>query len=162
MNIPSNSMACRALFLQAADEGRGEALFGPDWQRTCEAVAPFVETGRFPDLYLEFPLAGKPFLDVTALYGWLEPGTRFATEAAAGTERLLDWFAKACRRDGEITLGFEMDAASGTGRLPAVHFQPRDDVGLAVEFCEVIGEAADKSGFGKDHIDEYALRNLLS
>ena len=35
MMIPSNELACRTLFLQAADDGRGRTLFGDGQERAC-------------------------------------------------------------------------------------------------------------------------------
>ena len=63
----------------------------------------------FPSLYLEFPLAGDPFLDVTALYGEVASGTRFHSEAAAGTERMIDWFAQVSAQYNDLSFGFELD-----------------------------------------------------
>lgn len=140
MNIPSNNLACRTLFLQAANDGRGQALFGEDWKRTCEAVLPFVEGVPFPSLYLEFPLAGEPFLDVTVLYMKIESGTRFSSEAAAGMERVIDWYADVCPQYDSICFGFEVDGKSGVSAPAAVHFQHRRHIHLAEAFCEALGE----------------------
>lgn len=38
MMIPSNELVCRTLFCQAADNGRAQVFFGPDWEKTCEAA----------------------------------------------------------------------------------------------------------------------------
>ena len=65
MKKPSNELACQALFLQAAEDGRGKTLFGEDWRNTCQGVIPFVTGVPFPMLYLEFPLCGDPFLACT-------------------------------------------------------------------------------------------------
>lgn len=140
MKIPSNALLCRALFLQAADDGRGPVLFGTDAERTCGAVLPFVEGVPFPELYLEFPLAGDPFLDATVLFGNIEPGTRFASAAAAGTERVIDWFARTRKKYPGISFGFELDAGQSAPGTAAVHFQYRQETHLAAEFCEAAGE----------------------
>ena len=142
MKIPSNELACQALFLHAADEGRGAALFGENWKKTCERVLPFVEGVPFPSLYLEFPLAGDPFLDVTALYGEVASGTRFHSEAAAGTERMIDWFAQVSAQCNDLSFGFELDAGNDASAPAAVHFQHRSHIGLAQGFCEALGEPA--------------------
>ena len=142
MKAPSNELACQALFLHAADEGRGAALFGEKWKKTCERVLPFVEGVSFPSLYLEFPLAGDPFLDVTALYGEAAPGTRFRTEAAAGTERMIDWYAQVSAQTNDLCFGFELDAESDASAPAAVHFQHRSHIRLAQEFCDALGEPA--------------------
>ena len=142
MRIPSNELACQALFLHTADEGRGKVLFGEDHTKTLDRVLPFVEGVPFPTLYLEFPLAGDPFLDVTALYGEIEPGTRFRSEAAAGTERMIDWFAQTAAQYDGLCFGFELDAGRDAAAPAAVHFQHLSRIGLAQEFCESLGEPA--------------------
>ena len=142
MKKPSNELACQALFLHAADEGRGAALFGGNRKETLNRVLPFVEGVPFPTLYLEFPLAGEPFLDVTALYGEVAPGTRFRTEAAAGTEKMIDWFAQVSAQHNDLCFGFELDAGSSASAPAAVHFQHRSRIRLAQEFCDALGEPA--------------------
>ena len=139
MRVPSNQLICRTLFLQAADSGRGPVLFGDSLERACRAILPFVEGVDFPSLYLEFPLAGDPFLDVTALYGKLEPGVRFDSPAAAGTEGLLDWYADASASCDDISFGFELDTKSASPGPAAVHFQPRSRIELAAPFCNAAG-----------------------
>ena len=139
MKIPSNDLACRTLFLQAADEGRGPVLFGDSGERACRAVLPFVEDVSFPEIYLEFPLAGDPFLDVTVLYGDLKPGTRFASPAAEGTEAVLDWFAGVSADIGDITFGYELDSGKTSPGPAAVHFQPRRHTDLVLPFCRALG-----------------------
>ena len=86
MREPSFQDALKVLLLQAADEGRGEALFGESLARATSESAPFIVGEEFPNVYLEFPLSGSPFLDVTLLYSHLKPGTRVDHPAAAGTD----------------------------------------------------------------------------
>ena len=139
MSIPSNRLACQALFFQAADEGRGPVLFGDGRERACEAVLPMVEGVPFPKLYLEFPLAGEPFLDVTVLYGEIKPGTRFESDAAAGSEAMLDWYAEAYRQHPDICCGFELDTRHPEPGPAAVHLQTFEKYELAEPFCEAVG-----------------------
>ena len=140
MKAPSNELACRALFLQAADEGRGPVLFGEDANRACERVLPFVEGVSFPALYLEFPLLGEPFLDVTMLYGDVPGHMSFGDPAAAGTERMLRWFDGVRKEHEHICYGFELDTGKPAGTTAAVHFQPMNHTELAAPFCEALGE----------------------
>ena len=105
MKVPTYADAFEVLCLQAADSGRGDVLFGECFARARKAGRPFMVGKRFPSVYLEFPLAGEPFLDITMLYGDLEPGTRLVlytdgvTEAEQadkkqfGEDRLLEWAA---------------------------------------------------------------------
>lgn len=139
MKIPSNSLACRTLFLQAADNGRGPVLFGSSGKRACEAILPFLEGVPFPEMYLEFPLAGDPFLDVTVLYGKIKAGTRFDSPAAAGTENVIDWFAEAHAACSEISFGYELDTKEPSPGPAAVHFQPRHHSDLVLPFCRALG-----------------------
>ena len=91
MQALSYADAFQVLLLQLGNEGRDETLLGGCAEHAKEACIPFLVGKEFPDLYLEFPLKGEPFLDVTILYGQLEPGTRIDAPAAAGTEAILDW-----------------------------------------------------------------------
>ena len=140
MRLPPHPDAYQVLLLQAADEGRGPALFGDSYARAREAVLPFIVGKEFPSVYLEYPLMGNPFLDVTVLYGKLEPKTRIASDMTVGMDALLDWFAEACGTYDDICCGFEVDTKDP--RLPkaAVHFQPRSHVELVEPFCEAVGE----------------------
>lgn len=140
MRIPSHADAFKVLLLQAADEGRGELLFGESLARARTAAAPFLAGDVFPDVYLEFPLVGEPFLDVTVLYGKLDAGTRIPSPAAAGTDALLDWFADASQRRKDISFGFELDTSKEVLPPAAVHFQPREHIELVRPFCEAAGE----------------------
>ena len=94
MLIPSNELACRTLFYHAASDGRAQALFGPYWEKTCDAVVPYTRGVLFPKLYLEFPLKGDPFLDVTALIDTVEPGGSSCPETVAELAPLYDWVTK--------------------------------------------------------------------
>ena len=67
MKALSHSDAYQVLLLQVADEGRGPALFGESVECARDAVLPFLVGEKFPDIYLEHPLMGDPFLDVTVL-----------------------------------------------------------------------------------------------
>ncbi|MBQ9021021.1 MAG: hypothetical protein IJ113_03250 [Eggerthellaceae bacterium] len=93
MKAPSHEDAFQALLLQAAGEGRGEVLFADSLERVQQQVPPFLVGDKFPSVYLEFPLLGDPFLDVTLLYSELAPGVRIEHPAAAGSEGMMDWFA---------------------------------------------------------------------
>lgn len=95
---------------------------------------------EFPSVYLEFPLIGEPFLDVTVLYGALDPGTSIESEAAAGTQGVLDWFSGASDTNDDISFGFELDTKESELPAAAIHFQPRRQKELVRPFCEAIGE----------------------
>ena len=140
MKVPSYPDSFEVLCLQAADDGRGDVLFGESLARARKVARPFMIGEEFPSVYLEFPLIGKPFLDVTLLYGKLKPGMRVESEAAEGTGEMIDWFAGACSDIGGICCGFELDVKDPALPRAAVHFQPRGRLELVEPFCAAIGE----------------------
>ena len=140
MQIPSHPDAFETLCLQAADDGRGDALFGECLSRARKVARPFMVGEEFPSVYLEFPLIGDPFLDVTALYRELEPETRIDSKAAGGTGPLIDWYASEGSQVEEVSCGFELDVKDPDLPRAAVHFQPRQHWELVEPFCKAIGE----------------------
>lgn len=140
MNKLTHEQAFQVLLLQAADEERGPALFGESLERAKEAVPPFLVGESFPSVYLEHPLYGEPFLDVTVLLGAVEPGTRIASPAAGEHEAIMDWYAQTREKHEEISFGFEIDTKESVLPLSAVHFQPRTHLDFVRPFCEAVGE----------------------
>ena len=140
MKALSHSDAYQVLLLQAADEGRGPLLFGDCVERARNAVLPFLVGESFPDVYLEHPLAGDPFLDATILLGQIERGTRIASPAAGDHAAMLDWFAETHRQHNEVSCGFELDIKEDVLPTAAIHFQPRTHIELVRPFCEIVGE----------------------
>ena len=140
MMMPSYPDLFEVLCLQAADEGRGDVLFGESLTQARAAIRPFVVGEKFPSIYLEFPLVGSPFMDVTLLYNKLAPGTRIDSAAAAQTESVIDWFATNCSEDEQVSFGFELDTKNPSLPRAAIHFQPRQQLELVRPFCEAIGE----------------------
>ena len=132
--------AFQVLLLQAAYEGRGDILFGESLSRARTSSLPFMVGKSFPNVYLEHPLIGEPFLDVTVLLGELESGTRIASKAATGTEALLDWYAKTKPLYNSISFGYELDTKEANLPNAAVHFQPRKSLELVQPFFEAMGE----------------------
>ena len=140
MRIPSHADAFEVLLLQAGDEGRGTTLFGESFSRARTAVRPFLTGDAFPDVYLEFPLKGDPFLDVTVLYDGRSVPTRADSAALAGAGAAIEWFAEASPRYDDICFGFELDTSKEELPRAAVHFQPREHTELVRPFCEALGE----------------------
>jgi hypothetical protein len=140
MNALSHADAFQVLLLQAADDGRGPVLFGDSVARAREAVPPFLIGKGFPDVYMEHPLAGDPFLDITLLLQDLEPGMRVDSPAAGEHGAMLDWFAEAWREHKNISWGFELDTKEDVLPCAAVHFQPRQCTQLVEPFFEHAGE----------------------
>ena len=138
----SHADAFQVLLLQAADEGRGPDLFGECLVRARESVPPFLIGEKFPSVYLEHPLIGDPFLDVTVLYGEMEPGARVESPAAGDHGAMLDYYARVQPDHDELSCGFELDLKEEGLPCAAIHFQPRWHVELVRPFCEAIGEQA--------------------
>ena len=140
MDIPPHPSAFEVLCLLLADEGREAALLGEGLDRVRNTVRPFMVGEAFPDVYFEHPLVGDPFLDVTVLYGEIEPGLRIESDAAAGTDAMLDWYAAARAEIENISCGYELDTKNPDLPAAAVHFQPREHIELVEPFCAVVGE----------------------
>ena len=128
------------LCLQLADDGREDALLGGNLARTRAALRPFIVGEEFPSCYLEFPLQGDAFLDVTVLYNKVTPGTHIDSPAAEGTDAMLDWFASVPLDHHRICCGYEVDAHKNPLPKAAIHFQPRTNIELVRPFCEAVGE----------------------
>lgn len=141
MKEPAYRETFEILCLQAGNKGREALLFGDSMPRVRNAVPPFLVGKRFPEIYFEFPFTGSPFLDVTILYGELDPGTRIASPAAGDCGPLLDWIEKARRDHTNISFGFELDTNQTELPLAAIYFQPGVNTELAVPFCELLGES---------------------
>ena len=140
MKNPSYYDSLQVLLLQLGDNGRAEALLGEAATRAAEACKPFMVGAEFPSVYLELPLLGDPFLDVTLLYSKLDPGTRFDSPAAQGTEAVVDFFMEAYREHDNISFGFELDTSKSQLPRAAVHFQPRKLTQLVEPFLQAAGE----------------------
>lgn len=140
MLVPSHANAFEVLCLQAADNGRGPVLFGDSVARARTALRSFMIGEEFPSCYLEFPLLGDPFLDVTVLYHDLDPSMRIDSPVVAGTEDTFAWLAKTCSEVEGVSWGFEVDTSKDELPAAAMHFQPRTHNELVRPFFEVLGE----------------------
>lgn len=140
MKALSHSETLQVLLFQLADEGRADALTGPGFERVGETCSPFLVGDKLPHVYLELPLAGEPFLDITMLYNKIAPGTRIDAVAAEGAGPILDWFSTVHAEDGNVSFGFELDTSKPELPRAAVHFQPRARLELVKPFCEAAGE----------------------
>ena len=140
MKTLSHENAYQVLLLQLGDEGRDKVLLGDSAARARVAALPFLVGEEFPNVYLEFPLIGDPFLDVTMLYSNLAPGTRVESEAAADTEALFDWFATIDAKEKNMSFGFELDTHEPELPRAAIHFQPRAHREFVEPFFRAVGE----------------------
>lgn len=136
----SHQDAYQVLLLQAADEGRGPILFGDSFERARYAVLPFLVGEQMPSVYLEHPLIGDPFLDVTLLYSKVKTGTYIESDLAKDSGAMFDWFSSVDTEGESITCGYELDTKDPTLPQAAMHFQPRSHLELVEPFCKAVGE----------------------
>ena len=137
--FPTNAQAFEVLLLQAADDGRDAALFGGASRRVRDTALPFFIGEKFPEIYLEFPLAGEPFLDATLLYGELEEDARIDSALADGCAEVLSFYARERAKDESVGFGFEIDCSDPAPSAAGIHFQPRSRADLVAPFCEAAG-----------------------
>lgn len=115
-----------ALYLLAAGDGRGEALFGSCQPLAREAFSRSLVGSEFPTVWFEVPLTGAPRFDLHVAISRtaLRPGVGFAPGAGGGYERLFRWFAD--EETGGAGLAFAYDVSEGDIGSPAVHVNVND------------------------------------
>ena len=152
MGMISSSTALQMLLLHAASAGRGELLFGGSLERVKKYLPDFVDPfdlDHFPDLYLEFPLLGDPFLDITVLYPSIPEDAQIASPLAEDTDQMIAWLSRMKSKYPDVCGGFEIDTKLPSSITAAIGFQPRAHAELAKEFCEIIGERQYGQLYGK-------------
>ena len=112
-----------------------------DLQRVRTVVPPFLVGRRFPEIYLEFPLAGSPFLDATILYNKLSGDEMITSPLAQGCDEMLRIFADLQKDHPRLCCGFEIDAGR-QGSAAAIHFEPYGHTETVPIFCKSIGMEA--------------------
>ena len=129
---------CR-LFQRASADGRGEALFGRDADDNGAAAAEAVERSSFAHTgrihyYFEFPLAGRPGLDIMVQYrcGSLLPGASFIKGDGFGYQQLFGRLAE--DQSFANYLSFFAFDLSGGREQPNVYLMPQ----LAHANCEYV------------------------
>ena len=146
--MPTYAETLEMLCIQAGGNGRAEELFGNCLENVMRRVPPFLVGASLPEMYLEFPLTGNPFCDLTLLLGELSPGCRIDSPLAGGTGPLLDFHSEVharglCAKDGDgVSFGFEIDCSSPGPVAAGAYFQPRKRHELVRPFCEAAGNAA--------------------
>lgn len=129
------------LYALAADEGRGEALFGTSIEQARPVYERTLVGNGYPAAYLEFPLMGKPSFDLLSVHGFVEQGARFADGAGFGYQAMVDWFAGVCEPGGSVSCGIELDTSSGETERAGVYLQQRRRHELVVPFLKTVGES---------------------
>ncbi|MBR4808393.1 MAG: hypothetical protein IKZ65_07880 [Lachnospiraceae bacterium] len=141
MEVLSHETAFNVLMLQAVSEGRGDVLFGNDCiSRAKEIVPPFLVGPSFPYVYMEMPLLGDPFLDITVLYSHVPEDTFIDSPLASGSLEMMRFLSQCSLNGSAVCGGFEIDLKNNKPTAAAVHFQPRKKTDLVMPFCKTIGE----------------------
>jgi len=144
MRKPTQIEAFYALYSIAAAGGRGEALFGDSFDQALDFYQHALIGDGYPIAHLEFPLLGKPCLDLLSVYGAVPLGAKFAPGAGYGRQAMFDWFAEtsANMQTSHISMGLELDLSTGQTQTVGVYLQQRRHTQLAAPFLESVGEAA--------------------
>lgn len=135
----SNYLALQLLLLHAGADGRGEQLFGNCIERARKLLLDFLVTPSFPDLYLGFPLLGKPSLDVTVLYDEIPKGAQISSPLAAGSDGMMAWLSEKQWDFPGIRGGFAMESGLSEPGAAAICFHSGRLTRLAKSFCEAAG-----------------------
>ena len=130
----------QTLLLKASGDGRGQLLFGESINRAKRLLPDYLVGNKFPPIYLEFPLAGEPFLDATVGYKAFPAGGEIRAPSAEGTQEMLDWFSGTAPSFPGIICGYELDLKHKDPAKAGIHFQPNRHRKLVLPFCRTLGE----------------------
>lgn len=144
---PSQMTVFDALYLIAAKDGRGEALFGNSFDIARSVYGRTLIGNDYPDAYLEFPLLGPPCFDLLSVHNTVQPGSKFAPGAGFGYQAMFDWFAGVCATGVNASCGIELDTSAGETERAGVYLQYRKHQNLIAPFLESIGEGARAESF---------------
>ena len=141
MRRPTQMQAFDALYVLAAGDGRGEALFGNCITPARIAYERSLIGNGYPSAYFEFPLLDEPCFDILSVHGWVEAGAQFAPGAGFGRQPMFDWFEGVCERGGYVSCGLEMDVSDGETERAGVYLQQRKRTELVGPFLASVGES---------------------
>ena len=130
----------QTLLLIAEDDGRGQLLFGESINRAKRLLPDYLVGKTFPNVYLEFPLMGEPFLDVSVGYKDFPAGEGIRAPSAEGTQEMLDWFSGTAPAFPGISCGYELDLKHKDPSKAGIYFHPDRYRELVLPFCRTIGE----------------------
>ncbi len=127
---PEPLKAFDMMYRRLTADGRGEALFGGRGERLRSAYEQTLIGDECPVVYLEIPLSGKPYCDMTALLSSIPADAAFAPGRGYGLERVFRWWRS--RPEPVGCCGVEVDV-KGDGPLRAAailqHDGKRDQIG---------------------------------
>ena len=132
--------AFKAMYTIAAQNGRGEALFGESIRLAEPAYERTLIGSGYPTAYLEFPLLGAPCFDLLSVHGFVESGSRFSPGAGFGYQAMFDWFQGVCNPGGSLSCGIELDTSTGETERAGVYLQQRTQHGFVGPFLESVDE----------------------
>lgn len=137
---PTPLEAFDAMYTIAADNGRGEALFGDSMWLAHAAYERTLIGDGYPSAYLEFPLMGEPCIDILSVHSDVKPGDRFAPGAGFGHQAMYDWFANTHEERDHISCGLELDLSCGETETAGVYLQQREHTRYVEPFLASVGE----------------------
>ena len=138
---PTTTAMFDALYGIAVRGGCEQALFGDSMLLARPAFERTLIGDRFPIVYLEFPLMGKPGFDLQVGYSSVPSGAKFAEGAGYGRQDMLDWFIEARGKEARGAVGFEIDTSSGRNDVAGVYLQHRGRMELVGPYLNSIGES---------------------
>lgn len=131
------------VYALAANDGREQLLFGTCAAAAREAFARSLAGEAFPELWLEIPLAGEPWLDFHSLTSYQDvEGTQAAFAGHGGLYAdALAWFAR--QEPGLVRMiALSYDTSSGDVDAPAVQLLVNtSDAVVPSAFLEAAGRA---------------------
>ena len=104
MKLIDNKTAFQILLMHAASDSRGELLYGDSMERVKKIVPDFLGNGPFPDVYLESPLSGDPYIDIslTAIFDDTSETNYISSPLAEGTDRMMEYLRTASAKYPEV------------------------------------------------------------
>ena len=120
---PEPLKAFDMMYRRLTADGRGETLFGGRGERLRSAYEQTLIGDECPVVYLEIPLSGKPYCDMTALLSSIPADAAFAPGRGYGLERVFRWWRS--RPEPVGCCGVEVDV-KGDGPLRAAAILQHD------------------------------------
>ncbi len=142
---PSQEAVFERLFTRIAADGRGRELFG---RESCsplmERLAAACLGQALPEYYLEFPLGGKPWLDMLVLYS-VEQLKKRASFSGPDPHGYRAIFKEACTWDvPKLCMGTELDFSRDAGEVPGFYISGAWDQDLVRRVYRALGEGEER------------------
>ena len=118
--------------------GRGPMLYGESLHLLHRVFEEALLSGANPAVYVEFPLSGKPCVDMQLVYDRVQRGAECRGAGYAAYQPMFDWFSEICGADG-LSCGLAIDVSKAEDSI-GVYFQHRDRLDFLAPFLESVGE----------------------